>query len=247
MCCVGGLCGWCECCVVCVWRGSGLCWGGGSPPPTHPHQPTPHTLAAAGLRPGWRTAASPPARCTRRLRGTRGSAAQQNPPIGSSLSCCGGTTLGAFGGGAWGRSGGGGCVCQAARASVRVHMSQSTNPTPPPPPTHPCRLFALKHGSRIFHLHGTAGSGRGGAPWRRDAAAFERWREGRTGWPLVDANMRELKATGGCVWGGRGGGLAGLAQRCREWALCECVRVGWHGRPPPCPHPPSTPPSHQAL
>jgi deoxyribodipyrimidine photo-lyase len=27
-------------------------------------------------------------------------------------------------------------------------------------------------------------------------ALFEAWREGRTGYPFIDANMRELKATG---------------------------------------------------
>lgn len=32
--------------------------------------------------------------------------------------------------------------------------------------------------------------------WRRDARAFEAWKEGRTGYPLVDAAMRELAATG---------------------------------------------------
>lgn len=33
-------------------------------------------------------------------------------------------------------------------------------------------------------------------PWRRDPDTFARWREGRTGYPLVDAAMRELSATG---------------------------------------------------
>ncbi len=33
-------------------------------------------------------------------------------------------------------------------------------------------------------------------PWRQDREAFDRWREGRTGYPLVDAAMRELAATG---------------------------------------------------
>ncbi len=33
-------------------------------------------------------------------------------------------------------------------------------------------------------------------PWRRDQAAFEAWTAGRTGYPLVDAAMRELAATG---------------------------------------------------
>ena len=32
--------------------------------------------------------------------------------------------------------------------------------------------------------------------WRRDKAALEAWREGRTGYPMVDAGMRQLWATG---------------------------------------------------
>jgi deoxyribodipyrimidine photo-lyase len=33
-------------------------------------------------------------------------------------------------------------------------------------------------------------------PWREDAAALRAWRKGRTGYPIVDAGMRELWATG---------------------------------------------------
>jgi len=33
-------------------------------------------------------------------------------------------------------------------------------------------------------------------PWRQDEAAFQRWCEGNTGYPIVDAGMRELNATG---------------------------------------------------
>ena len=33
-------------------------------------------------------------------------------------------------------------------------------------------------------------------PWRDDSDAFDRWRHGRTGYPLVDAGMRELWQTG---------------------------------------------------
>jgi deoxyribodipyrimidine photo-lyase len=33
-------------------------------------------------------------------------------------------------------------------------------------------------------------------PWRNDADALERWRRGRTGYPLVDAGMRQLWHTG---------------------------------------------------
>jgi len=32
--------------------------------------------------------------------------------------------------------------------------------------------------------------------WRRDEAQFQQWCEGRTGYPIVDAGMRELNATG---------------------------------------------------
>jgi len=35
-----------------------------------------------------------------------------------------------------------------------------------------------------------------GMPWQDDAKAFEAWCEGRTGFPIVDAGMRQLKATG---------------------------------------------------
>jgi deoxyribodipyrimidine photo-lyase len=33
-------------------------------------------------------------------------------------------------------------------------------------------------------------------PWRHDPAALEAWRQGRTGYPIVDAGMRELWHTG---------------------------------------------------
>ena len=33
-------------------------------------------------------------------------------------------------------------------------------------------------------------------PWRDDAAGLEAWKRGRTGYPVVDAGMRELWATG---------------------------------------------------
>jgi cryptochrome 2 len=33
-------------------------------------------------------------------------------------------------------------------------------------------------------------------PWNTDASKFRAWRQGRTGYPLVDAGMRELWATG---------------------------------------------------
>ncbi len=35
-----------------------------------------------------------------------------------------------------------------------------------------------------------------GMPWTKNEAALERWRAGRTGFPIVDAGMRQLAATG---------------------------------------------------
>lgn len=55
------------------------------------------------------------------------------------------------------------------------------------------RFFAVKHKSRIFKIGGTAGLGRS---WSSDPEALLRWKHGTTGWPLVDANMRELARTG---------------------------------------------------
>ena len=55
------------------------------------------------------------------------------------------------------------------------------------------RLYALKHGNAIFHQSGPI---RSRQPWRSDPALLEKWKTGNLGVPLVDANMRELLATG---------------------------------------------------
>ncbi|GIL83479.1 hypothetical protein Vretimale_11168 [Volvox reticuliferus] len=55
------------------------------------------------------------------------------------------------------------------------------------------RFFALKHGNRIFFETGTSGLP---LAWNPDPELWQRWRDGETGQPLVDANMRELAATG---------------------------------------------------
>lgn len=55
------------------------------------------------------------------------------------------------------------------------------------------RFYALKHGSKIFLEGGVSGRK---LNWTKDEELWRRWREGRTGQPLVDANMRELAQTG---------------------------------------------------
>ncbi|CAN6193773.1 unnamed protein product [Urochloa humidicola] len=55
------------------------------------------------------------------------------------------------------------------------------------------RFLSAKYGNSIFHLGGPR---KLVSKWSQDPALFESWREGRTGYPLIDANMRELSATG---------------------------------------------------
>lgn len=55
------------------------------------------------------------------------------------------------------------------------------------------RFICLKHGDKIFRKSGLQGVE---IPWREDREQCDRWRRGMTGFPLVDANMRELMATG---------------------------------------------------
>ena len=57
------------------------------------------------------------------------------------------------------------------------------------------KFFAMKHGDRLFKSGGTAAGGKF-VKWRADDAALSAWKNGTTGFPMVDANMRELKATG---------------------------------------------------
>ena len=55
------------------------------------------------------------------------------------------------------------------------------------------RFIAAKHGQRIFYLSGLK---KIKFPWLEDWERFNLWREGKTGYPLIDANMRELLKTG---------------------------------------------------
>ncbi|MEO1208924.1 MAG: DASH family cryptochrome [Cyanobacteria bacterium J06638_20] len=55
------------------------------------------------------------------------------------------------------------------------------------------RFICAKHGDRVFYPSGLRGLN---IDWRQDWVRFDAWRAGNTGYPLVDANMRELAATG---------------------------------------------------
>lgn len=55
------------------------------------------------------------------------------------------------------------------------------------------RFIAKKHGTKLFQIGGIRNQVE---TWSRDKARFDRWAEGLTGVPFVDANMRELNASG---------------------------------------------------
>ncbi|CAM9599569.1 unnamed protein product [Laminaria digitata] len=57
------------------------------------------------------------------------------------------------------------------------------------------RYSAVKNGNSIFHLGGSRRDA-GKQVWLDDAGFLEAWKAGMTGYPFVDANMRELKAFG---------------------------------------------------
>lgn len=54
-------------------------------------------------------------------------------------------------------------------------------------------FICAKHGDKIFYQSGLQGIE---IPWQEDWTKFKLWQEGKTGFPLVDANLRELAATG---------------------------------------------------
>lgn len=57
-----------------------------------------------------------------------------------------------------------------------------------------------------------------GFPWVRDHAALERWKRGRTGYPVVDAAMRQLWAQG---W------MPNRARMIVASFLCKDLRISW--------------------
>lgn len=55
------------------------------------------------------------------------------------------------------------------------------------------RFLSLKYGNSLFHLGGPRKVQHN---WSQDKNLFESWRDGCTGYPLIDANMKELSTTG---------------------------------------------------
>jgi len=59
-----------------------------------------------------------------------------------------------------------------------------------------CRIYCMKYKNKIFHLNGPKGDTGEKKRWSQNRALFEAWATGNTGYPFIDANMRELTRTG---------------------------------------------------
>ncbi|MGF1570699.1 MAG: DASH family cryptochrome [Nodosilinea sp.] len=55
------------------------------------------------------------------------------------------------------------------------------------------RFICVKHGARVFYPSGLR---RLSISWKQDWPRFDAWQRGETGFPLVDANMKELSHSG---------------------------------------------------
>lgn len=58
------------------------------------------------------------------------------------------------------------------------------------------RFYALRHGTALFRLAGAQGAASGRQRWGREPHLLSAWSAGATGYPFIDANMRELRLTG---------------------------------------------------
>ena len=77
------------------------------------------------------------------------------------------------------------------------------------------RFAGWKAGDRLFHASGPL---QREVAWKDDEAAFRRWASGTTGIPFVDANMRELNASGFMSNRGRQNVASFLAKNLRlDW------------------------------
>jgi deoxyribodipyrimidine photo-lyase len=56
------------------------------------------------------------------------------------------------------------------------------------------KFHSLKYGKSLFYPNGCSGSPK--YKWKSDKQLFEKWCKGETGYPFVDANMKELNETG---------------------------------------------------
>ncbi|KAL7122441.1 hypothetical protein ACP275_01G046300 [Erythranthe tilingii] len=55
------------------------------------------------------------------------------------------------------------------------------------------RFLSIKQGNSLFHAGGPR---KVQTNWSQNRALFDAWKDGRTGYPLIDANMKELSSTG---------------------------------------------------
>ena len=86
------------------------------------------------------------------------------------------------------------------------------------------RFVCYKYGDSVFHETGIMNKR---LPWSQDKVKFEAWREGRTGVPFVDANMRELARTGWMSNRGRQNVASFLVKVSSDWSVSMILSSDW--------------------
>lgn len=88
-----------------------------------------------------------------------------------------------------GKRGGGKSVGKGGSTGTRLHTELNFRDF--------LRFATLFHwGSKIFRLAGPFDLDESAIAWKKDHVSFEKWRLGQTGFPFIDAGMRELRQTG---------------------------------------------------
>ena len=81
-------------------------------------------------------------------------------------------------------------------------------------------FYARFHGARLFHLYGPRNDRSSLQVWGKDKQTLSAWSLGQTGFPFVDANMRELLLTGFQSNRGRQNVASFLVKdACQDWRL----------------------------
>ena len=81
-------------------------------------------------------------------------------------------------------------------------------------------LYARFHGARLFYLYGPRNDRSSEQVWGKDKRLMSAWATGKTGYPFVDANMRELLLSGFQSNRGRQNVASFLVKdACQDWRL----------------------------
>ena len=83
------------------------------------------------------------------------------------------------------------------------------------------RFYSIKFGNNIFKLKGPKNKI---SSWKHDNSLFDKWIKGETGYPFIDANMKELRETGFMSNRGRQMVASFLVKDLKiDWRWVQCI------------------------